>query len=428
MRRCFLLLVFLLAACNASTEATTTTTSATASSSAAPQVLIPGGLVPVDAATLVPFEDANPIVLGPDHEGVVSANGRWAAIRSEQTGGRDPLISIVDLDSLLVVADEEGSGDGLQVGDDGTAIWFDRGGLVELQITSEVTMVDTPPVPSYFNDTLAVFAEGRVAFLNGPSDEIGTVSIVIVDGTATTVHEVGQITSGLTGTDDSSIPHREFLVPDVAWDAVNDRAIVISADEDRLAVVDLDSGETSEHEFAASGSPGEESATRDAYVTDDGSTLFIATRTLDVSGGASDGDATEAAQQLVAVDTSDWSSRLVSATADSVYASPDGTVLATTGARSTFRGEGAVETTQSPVFLIDTATGEPLVGFEGRSGTIVNVQFSRDGDEIYVVSEGPEGTNIDIVDVASEQLAGSLGFERISLIGEAGLMSFHLED
>jgi hypothetical protein len=99
--------------------------------------------------------------------------------------------------------------------------------------------------------------------------------------------------------------------------------------------------------------------------------------------------------------------------------------MATAGATINTDSEGGTEQAQEPVYLIDASTGEPLVGFEGRSGTISDIQYSSDSSELYVISEGSEGTNIDIVDVALEGLAGSLGFERISLVGEAGLIAFH---
>lgn len=428
MRRCLSFLVILVVACNPSTDAATTTVQPSTSAPAAPQTLIPGGLMPADPATLVPLENADPVVVGQSHDGVVSASGRWAAIRTEQAGEGNTLVSIVDVISLLVVADQEAAGDGIQVGDDGKAVWFEDGQLVQFEITSEEISIDAPPAPPYFTNTLSILPDSRLVYLSGPAGERGPISVVVIRDEEVTVHEVASVTSGPVGLDDPSVHHREFLVPDVAWDAANNRAIVISADDDRLVVVDLASGDTVEHEFVAGESPGEENATRDSYLTRDGSTLFIATGLLDVSTEDESWEAVESAQQLVAVDLSDWSSRLVSATADAVYPSPEGSVIATTGAEVTLDDEGGEERSQSPVYLIDTATGEPLVGFEGRSGAIVDVQFSNDGAEMYVISEEPGATNVDIVDVASEQLAGSVGFEGISLIGEAGLVAFHVSD
>lgn len=426
MRRPVVLLVVLLAACNGTEEATSTTTTVpAASTTAAPQALIPGALIPADPATLVPFEDAEPVVVGVSHGGVVSPGGRWAAIRTEQTEDRGHRISIIDLNSLLVVADQEGSGDGLQIDDSGRAVWFEAGELRQLEITSEMPPIEAPPAPSYFADTLAVLPDGRIGYLSGPDDERGIVSVVVIEDGRSTVHDVEQVMAGPV---EANRPQREMLVPDVAWDAGNDRAIVISPDEDDLVVVDLETGQTTGHRFTGGGSPAGGGALRDSHVTADGSTLFIATSLLEVVTDGDTWEAVESAQQLVVMDTSDWSSRLVAARADSVHPSPDGSIVATTGAQLEYDSGGGEERSQSPVFLVDTATGDPLVGFEGRSGTIVDVQFSADGAEMYVISEGPEGTNIDIIDVASQQLAGSLGFQRISLIGRAGLLSFHLAE
>jgi hypothetical protein len=428
MRRSLLLLVAVLAACSGTTDITTTTALPTGSSTAAPQTLIPGALISVDPATLVPFEDAQPVLVGVSHQGVASPNGRWVAIRTDQTGDRGYRISILDVHSSLVVADVEGSGDGLQIDDEGRAVWFEAGRPVQLEITSEQTPIDAPETPSYLSDTLSILPDGRIGYLLGPEDERGAISVVVVDGEQTTVHEVGQVISGPVETDGPSLPQRAMLVPEVVWDGDNDRAIVISPDEDALVVVDLETGETTEHQFATGGSPENAGAQRDSYLTTDGSMLYIATGLLEVTSEGNTWEAVESAQQLAAIDTADWSSRLVAAQADAVYPSPDGTVLATTGAESISDSEGGAQRSQSPVFLVDTSTGEPLVGFEGRSGAIGEVQFSAAGSEMYVISEGPEGTNIDIIDVASQQLAGSLGFQRISLVGRAGLLSFHLTD
>lgn len=425
MRRPLVSLLVLVAACSGATDTSTTTSEPPPTTTASPPTLIPGGLIPADPATLVPFEDAVPVLLGNSHQGVVAPGGRWAAVQTEQSGESNPLISIIDLNSLIVVADQEGSGEGLQVGDDGSAVWFEDGQLHRLEITSQETTVDSPSAPPYFVDTLSTLSDGRVGYLSGPVDQQGPVSVVVVDDDAITIHELSQIAAGPVAPADAPGAHRGVSLPDVAWDVTNNRAMVISADDDSFVVVDLESGATTEHEFATGG-PSPRGAARNAYATDDGSTLFVATKSLDSSPDGT--GSVESAEQLVVIDTSDWSSRLVSVTADTIYPSPGGSVIATSGAEVAVDAESNEERSQSPVFLVDTATGEPIVGFEGRSGEIVDVQFSNDGAEMYVISEGTEGTNIDIVDVASEQLAGSLGFARISLIGEAGLISFHMGD
>ena len=74
---------------------------------------------------------------------------------------------------------------------------------------------------------------------------------------------------------------------------------------------------------------------------------------------------------------------------------------------------------------MDTESGEPLAGFEGNSGDIVDVQYSPAMNEIYVVSVSELGTNIDVVDATTRSLAGNVAFTRMSLIGEAALIAFH---
>lgn len=420
MARTLFTLALVVAACSGS--AAPATTEAVTTTSPGPQTLIPGGLIPADPATLVPFEDAQPVVLGSSHQGVVSPNRRWAAVASEQPGGGSH-VNVIDLESLEAVARGSGSGAGLAVDDTGMAAWFDDGQLRLLGAGMEQAVVELPVAPPYFSETLAIFPDGRIAYLHGPEDERGVVSIVVRDGDDVTVHEIGGVTAGTAPIDDPDLP-RDYHVPDVAWDPGNDRAIVILADEDRLIVVDLRDGSTEEHGFAAGGSRHDLSTERNTHLAGSG-TLFVATRQLEISEDADGWRSTESAQQLVAVDTGDWTSRLLPVNAWSVFSSPDGSVLATTGATVSSDSEGGSRRSQEPVYLIDPSTGEPLVGFEGRSGAIFDIQYSSDSSEIYVISEGPEGTNIDIVDLALEGLAGSLAFERITLVGEAGLIAFH---
>jgi hypothetical protein len=357
---------------------------------------------------------------------VVSPNRFWAAIRSGDQDEASHSISIVDLQTLNVVAEAEGFGEGLIIGDDGTAYYFERGELRRLGPDTAGSVSGGPPIsPPYLASTLEILPDGRLAYLTGPEDRLGPVSIVVIDDVMT-VHEIETVTSGPVPAGDPTVPHRDFLVPEVAWDHGGDRALVISAAEDMLVVTDLVSGNMSEYGFAAAGSPGDASVGRDAFLSNDGSTLFVATRLLEVTSDGSVWEAVDAGQQLAVVDTSDWSSRLVPVDAWALAPSRDGALLATVGAEITSKSAGTSTTVQSPVFLVDTVTGEPLVGFEGRSGTIVDVQFSAAGAEMYVRSID-ETTTIDIVDIASRELAGSIAFTGISLIGEAGLMAFHLE-
>jgi hypothetical protein len=70
----------------------------------------------------------------------------------------------------------------------------------------------------------------------------------------------------------------------------------------------------------------------------------------------------------------------------------------------------------------------PSICGEGPSQSRLQASVDPDGAEMYVLSTGEDAMNIDIVDMAALELAGSVGFTRMSLVGEAGLMAFHLTE
>lgn len=428
----FLLVVSLATACVESPAATTSTTTTTAPSTTtapAPPTLDLGGLVPADPVTLVPFEDADSLVVGDRHDGAVSPDGRWAVVR---TSGEEAMteLTLIELDGLVstsIEGDEIGLGP--VVDDTGLAHFFAAGELTWISPDDSGVVASAPFAPDHLTDTLTDLGDGRVAYLTGPDSERGPISVVIVAGDSVTVHEIAGVTAGAQTPADPDLPHRELVVPAVAFDGGNDIAMIVAADEDVIVVVDLVTGAATEHILTSAAWPDDEPAQRDVFISDDGSTLFVATSHLSVEQTGDGWKATESAHPLVVVDTGDWTSRAIeSVIASHIYPSPDRSIIATSGAETVTEGDGHTEMTQSPVYVIEVATSEPLVGFEGRSGTIEDVQFSGDGAEMYVLSTGEEAMNIDIVDMATLELAGSVGFPRMSLVGEAGLMAFHLTE
>lgn len=433
MRRVFVLLLLVLpcACAGEPMEATTTTAiSATTSTSQSAPTLVPGGLIQADPATLVPYEDANPIVIGAAHGGVASSNGRWAAVatRDEPAAG---VISLIDLETMTVTRSTEGSADGLVVSDAGVAYWFEDGFLTGLSHDEEWIDIQFPgPVLPALATTLLVSRDGRVMYVLGGEDEAEPVRLVLVDGSEIEDIAVPGIVAGPITPTHPDVPSHEAITPSLAWDEANDRALVISATANEVVEVDLATSAMTSHRFESPVSPGagQQSVRRDSFVSASGEILLIATRSLTVTGDADDNwHATDSAADLTVVDTTDWSSEVLTQSISSLEASPDRTYVAGTGASISSSWDAEGEILQSPIYLIDGVTGVPVVGFEGRSGTIVDTQFSADSAELYVISESEEGTNIDIIDVATTELAGSLGFARISLVGEAGLIAFHLE-
>jgi hypothetical protein len=339
-------------------------------------------------------------------------------------------LTLIELDGLVSTPIEgDDIGLGPVVDDAGLAHFFAAGELTWVSPEDTGVIETAPSAPDYLTDTLTDLGDGRVAYLTGPDTDQGPISVVTVAGDAVTVHEIAGVTAGPQTSAEPELPHRELVVPAVAFDGEKDLATIVAADKDVIVVVDLVTGAATERPFTSTPLPDDEPAERDVFISDDGSTLFVATSHLLVEQTGDGWETTESAHPLVVVDTEDWTSRAIeSVIASHIYPSPDRSIIATSGAETVTGSDGRTETTQSPVYVIEVAASEPLVGFEGRSGTIEDVQFSGDGAEMYVLSTGEDAMNIDIVDMAALELAGSVGFTRMSLVGEAGLMAFHLTD
>jgi hypothetical protein len=329
-------------------------------------------------------------------------------------------VSVIDVPGEVVVYSSEGAiAEGLAISDEGIAHYFTDDKLTRLDAEGAVVVDGAPAASADFSRTLTDLGDGRVGYLTAPHDGIGAVSLVVVTGDEVTVHELEGVNGGETTA--------SAMVPAVAFDTAANHAIVVSAEDDTLVVVDLITGSTSEHPFAGEPGPAGQPATRDVVLGDDGARLFIATSHFESTGDGEQRTVVETASSLVVVEADAWTSRVLDVPAWSVTPSPERDVVATTGGVRTTMADGSSQVEQAPVYVVDVSEGEPLVGFEGRSGTIYDLQFSADGAEMYVLSEAEEGTNIDIVDMATLQLAGSVAFTRISLVGEAGLMAFHLD-
>jgi hypothetical protein len=430
MRRALLALTVVLAACTGISVATTSTTEESPSTTSASQTIVPGGLIPADPATLVPYEDVEPLVVARYHHGVVSPNGGWAAILSRETDQGDGEINVVDMESLAIVASQLGSGDGLTIDDRGQAAWLEDDGLRLLATEVDETFLDLPSAPTRLRNTLGILDDGRIVYLAASPVEVGPVSIVVVDLTSeipSASFELASVTSGTSPTEPGGGRAQSVLTPAVAWDEAGNRGLVVSNTDNIVVEVDLSSGSFIEHAFEALPVSGLDGVGRDVFLSPAGDVLLVATRVREADDSGGSVHTTEEAADLITIDTRDWTATTYDQSAGSIWASPDGAHVAGQGATVSWDSEGIEETVDGPVYLIDGSTGRPLVGFEGRSGTISDVQFSADGGEMYVVSQGPQGTNIDIVDVGSQGLAGSLGFSRISLVGEASLLAFHVD-
>ncbi len=424
VNRLLVALALLLVACE-TTAVSTTTTSTTvveATTTTAGAQLVDGGLVPTDPPTLVPLQNAEPVVVGLAHRGVVSPSGRWAAIvTAVGSGPVGAKLSIVDLTSLEVMAAADVDPSSVVVNDDGRAFFFVDSALTTLGIDGVLAAVDAPDSPFFLQPTLADLGEGRVGYLSASESERSNVDVVVAADSGV-VSLFGVARAAGPGVADDRLPHRANVVPAVAW--TSETAYVVSAETNAMTVVDLATGAQADTEFIGSDEPFENPVQRSAWAAPTG-LLFIATSALEVVDRETDWTATETPQQLVVVDLDDGSSATQDVTLSTLYPSRDGSTLTGIGLTAAWNSAGENTTSQGPVFLLDTETGEPIVGFEGNSGDIVEVQYSPDVGEIYVMSMSELGTNIDVVDTATRSLAGNVAFTSISLIGHAALMAFH---
>lgn len=390
--------------------------------------LVDGGLVAADPATLIPYEDATPLVTSTWHDGVVSADGRWVAVVSGLELESTNQINLIDAESGTVVATTKGTGDGMAVGADGLAVWFDDGTLAGLTTDGRSReWGQARPTNPALHDTLTVFGDGRIVYLAGSAEELEPVNVVMINDGDVEEIELAILSGTAPPPIDPAMPSRDLIAPDVAWDETQNRAILVSGTGNEIFELDLDTGEVASHTFEHpyDPDPNGQGVGRDIHISRDGNAILIATRILDVEGTVDDWEARDHASDIVIVDSDDWSSQSVSQSVWTLVSSPSNDEVAGLGASITWDDDGNTETLQSPVYLFDALTGQPLVGFEGRSGTITDAGFAADGAYLYVTSHEDGVANVDIIDVTTQELVGSLGFTGISFIEEAGLIAFH---
>lgn len=449
MRRWLLALLMTVSACTgaATTETTVPRTAPpeVSTTSATPSI-VDGGLIEIDPATLVPIGSGDPILVGDWHEGVVSRNGRWAAIRTWDHVGEANSMSLVDLaDGGTVVASVDEYAESPTVSDDGTIYYFAQTATPRLMRLGpdEAADVDADLPAGWFplTDTLAVLSENRIGYLATPQG-IGPASLVIVDGGVARTTKLDDVRAGSIETgSENGLAIVEVYTPDVTWDVTNGRAYVISAEEDVVVAVDLETGEVIENTWwsvtgffdgwtlgiAVARAKGVSvGARREAYMTKDGGTLFVGTSNNEIADGADRWTATSSAENVLMIDTNTWQATVLDAQAWHLVPSPSGSLLIATGAEITTDSSGESTLTAGPVYVIETATGDVAHSFEATSGTIADAQWSSDSNLLYIESTGDQA-NIDIVDLTLDQAVGSVEFREMSLIGEAGLMAFHLD-
>lgn len=455
----FLALVF--GACSGSTSAgvdTTkppqTVTSNQSNTTTTRQQLVDGGLITIDPATLIPISGSDPVVVGISHQGVVSPNGQFTVIETWNKAGTGVTISIVDNTSTSVLSSVvAGTGvQGLTIDDQGTAFWLDHlYNSMPINVLSAETQDPfrlTLKLPEgFFSDELAVLDDQRLGLFGSyPEGGVvsGDVSVMVVDITSQSVQEIKlpTIKTGIIGEVESSFsfPVFEIMEPAVVWDSDNERALVVEATRDVVTEIDLNTGAVTEHTWEipeafltslfmwltppAQAKGPSVGTRRDAILSPDGRSLYVATAVSTLEETASKA----VPQNLIAIDTETWQiAGVFEATADTLYASPDGVHLFAQGAVVTESGT-EFQTRATPVYMIDMNDREFVVGYEIAEESRAELDFSANGDMVYISTWGDQGRKIDVLDLGLGQLTGSITFRQISLVGRAGLMAFHFEE
>lgn len=436
-----------------STSQTQPTTAPSETTTTQRAQLVDGGLTPMDPNTLVPLEGAEPVVVAEDHWGVISPNRRWAAISSWHSGAEERTeITVVDLDDYSVLSRyQPGQAfTGLTVANDGTAYWLAGEpflGLFALPPGSDAELL-FDSFPNHLSpweghiETLGEDIYGVVANSPHEGEEPGPVSVVVIDAVTGAAEEIPlpEVEQGLVGEIESGdgSPVSGMARPKAVWDPANDRVLVVEATRDAVTEVDITTGEVEIHPWSlpesaldtllawlmppARAKSEDVGTRRDAVLSTDGRQLFVAT-----SVGSVEGEAIRRQPlDLIVVDTATWSvTSVLDAEVDTLHLSPDGRHLLAQGQRVT-ETESEYTTTASPVFVIDTETPELLIAFGGSDEQRTGVDFSPGGDLAYLTTHLEDRTKIDVIELELLQPVGSIAFRELSLVGEAGLIAFHL--
>lgn len=372
-----------------------------------------------DPATLIPFEDSQPIIVGRDHEGSVSQDGSRTVIQTLLSDGSF-LVTVVETgtNEVLSSVGVDAEPQLLTVAEDGTAYWLDdtTGDLVSLEVGADAVSVTTDNLPATFapnGDHIELLDGNRIGLVGShPVDDGRLLSVFVIepDG-ATASYDLPNVETQID--DDTGV----IVQPGYAWDHDNNRVLVVEATRDVVRELDLDSGEVTEHPWDGLGP----ATTRDVVLSGDGTRLFIASANQRPDGE----DLVRTPQNLIVLDPVDWASgEIVDITVDHLYLSPDGATLLAQGAEVT-SSPSETAFSPSPVYLVDMTTAETVVAFEVSDTIESSVQYSTDGAYAYLTTDEAGAETYAILDVTRQELVGTAGFNRFSLIGPAGLVAFH---
>ena len=449
-----------LAACTGGASTATTDDAITTTSQPTTTVtnppLVDGGLIPIDPATLIPLQGAEPILVADHFWGVVSPGGNFAAIQSVTTDTEAHQLALVDLATNAVEANIDVSGFGLDdpvVLDTGEIYWLgNESSLVLYRLRpgddlSEAIYSEFPP--TFSSVDLHILPDGRFGVFGSRSDERpeGLATLVLVAETADGHEEIPleNVIAGYANEPDpdAAVPVFEFAGNAPVWDDEASRFLLVEAARDAVTEVDLVTSETDEHPFSppvalieqlwtfltpmAQAKGPVAGVAREAVLAPDGQRLFVSTSITETEVEETSWETTLSPKDLLVLDTNTWEASTLDIAVDTLNPSPNGVHLLAHGAQITEGTSAGFEIRPSPVYVIDMSLPEVLLGFQTSDESVAELQFSADGILVYISTWSPDATTIDILDLGLLQLTGAVSFRELSLVGQAGYMAFHLE-
>lgn len=449
-----------IAACSNGSTASTTTqavpTTVQSTTTVTNPPLVNGGLIPIDPATLIPVQGGEPILVADFFWGEVSPGGTFAAIQSVTTGDETHRLALIDLVTDDVISDIDVFDLGVDasiVTDAGAVVWLsNRQGLVLYRLDpgsteAEVVYDDFPQ--GFSSVDLHILPDGRFGIYGVEADEQpgGLATLILVTASADS-HEEIQLANVIAGfanesDPDATVPVFEFAGNAPVWTEDGDRFILVEAARDIVTEVDLATLEAVEHSFTpptavldqfwafftpvAKAKGPVSGVTRQAVLAPDGQTMFIATSVTKTEVEESSWETTRSPKDLMVLDMNTWDISILDIAVDTLDESPDGRHLLAHGSEITEGTSAGFELQPSPVYVVDMSVPEVLLGFQTSDESAAELQFSLQGDLVYISTWSQDAVTIDILDLGLLQLTGAVSFRELSLVGKAGYMAFHLE-
>lgn len=438
----------------------TTTTATTRVLASSPTTLRPGSgdvqLLRVDPATLTPLPGSDPITSGDWISGSVSENGQWLVLNVWiDTEPDTDVVRVVEASTGRVVTDVAGPlMHELRVGNDGTVYnHFDneacggRVGQLAPGETSLVTVFEAFPDGFCSSTPMTLLDDKRAGWLGtvvtDSASHQATLLIGDLSNGSASMVKVPTATLGPVGEQDvGDWVVVESLEPAVVWDVERNRALVVHADQPVVSVVDLGTGEVTDHVWSgqtswvdgllawlipAANAKGPASGiSRSAVLSPGGDVLYVGTQQSKLVV-ADDGEwSVEASPQGVdVINTESWKVIAhLDVPASQVSLSPDGHHLVATGvavtdtlSTSSLDSKGA--------FIVSTDTLE-LVGRVATPEWHPDIQYSANSKYAYLGGLG--GGLIRIVELETGQMTDIVAnAAQLTVFGEVAMLSTRSE-